>query len=50
LVLQGAENVLMSGSGPTVFGLYKSMGQARKAIEKLSENKSWKVFLVNLLL
>jgi len=50
LVLQGAENVLMSGSGPTVFGLYKSMGQARKAVEKLSENKSWKVFLANLLL
>jgi 4-diphosphocytidyl-2-C-methyl-D-erythritol kinase len=50
LVLQGAENVLMSGSGPTVFGLYKSMGQARKAVEKLTENKLWKVFLASLLL
>jgi 4-diphosphocytidyl-2-C-methyl-D-erythritol kinase len=50
LVLQGAENVLMSGSGPTVFGLYKSMSRACEAVEKLSENKSWKVFLANLLL
>ncbi len=50
LIHHGADNVLMSGSGPTVFGLYKSEGQACEAVEKLSENKSWKVFLANLLL
>jgi len=50
LFLHGADNVLMSGSGPTVFGLYKSVSHACEAVEKLSENKSWKVFLANLLL
>jgi 4-diphosphocytidyl-2C-methyl-D-erythritol kinase len=50
LVHNGADAVLMSGSGPTVFGLYKSTDQAFKVVEKLSENKSWKVFLTNLLL
>jgi 4-diphosphocytidyl-2-C-methyl-D-erythritol kinase len=50
LVQNGADGVLMSGSGPTVFGLYKSTDQACRVVEKLSENKSWKVFLTNLLL
>jgi 4-diphosphocytidyl-2-C-methyl-D-erythritol kinase len=50
LVHNGADAVLMSGSGPTVFGLYKSTDQAYKIVDKLSENKSWKVFLTNLLL
>ena len=50
LIYQGADNVLMSGSGPTVFGLYKNGRKAREAVKKLAENKSWKVFLVNLLL
>ncbi len=50
LFLHGADNVLMSGSGPTVFGLYKSVSHACEAVEKLSENKLWKVFLANLLL
>jgi 4-diphosphocytidyl-2-C-methyl-D-erythritol kinase len=50
LVHHGADNVLMSGSGPSVFGLYKSVSQALEAMKKLSENKLWKVFLANLLL
>jgi 4-diphosphocytidyl-2-C-methyl-D-erythritol kinase len=50
LIRHGADNVLMSGSGPTVFGLYKSVSQALEAMKKFSENKSWKVFLANLLL
>jgi 4-diphosphocytidyl-2-C-methyl-D-erythritol kinase len=50
LAHNGADGVLMSGSGATVFGLYKNTDQACKVVEKLSENKSWKVFLTNLLL
>lgn len=33
----GALNAMMSGSGPTVFGLYEDEEQAQKAYEKLRE-------------
>ncbi|MDE6128231.1 MAG: 4-(cytidine 5'-diphospho)-2-C-methyl-D-erythritol kinase, partial [Lachnospiraceae bacterium] len=33
----GAEKALMSGSGPTVFGIYGSREDAEKAAENLSE-------------
>lgn len=36
---QGAENALMSGSGPTVFGIYKEKKCAEKAYEVLVEKK-----------
>jgi 4-diphosphocytidyl-2-C-methyl-D-erythritol kinase len=49
LSLHGADGVLMSGSGPTVFGLYKDMSHACETVEKLARNKSWKVFLADLL-
>lgn len=35
----GALNALMSGSGPTVFGLYESMADAKKAAEKIRKQK-----------
>lgn len=50
LTLQGADNVLMSGSGPTVFGLYKNLSNAREAVKKLGKNKRWKLFLTHFLL
>ena len=33
----GAVNAMMSGSGPTVFGLFDDRGKARKAYEKLKK-------------
>ncbi|MGN0570215.1 MAG: 4-(cytidine 5'-diphospho)-2-C-methyl-D-erythritol kinase [Candidatus Fimenecus sp.] len=36
----GADACCMSGSGPTVFGLFSDETQARKCFEKLSENYS----------
>lgn len=35
----GAEGVLMSGSGPTVFGLFRQEEEARLSLEKLSRAK-----------
>lgn len=38
MVMQGAENALMSGSGPTVFGIYRERERAQeayKAVEKM---------------
>lgn len=34
----GADNALMSGSGPTVFGIYRDYGEAEKACFKLRES------------
>ena len=36
---QGAAVALMSGSGPTVFGLYETKEKARKAAEKIREQQ-----------
>ncbi len=47
LARNGADGVLMSGSGPTVFGVFGDPETARKAAERSAENKRWKVFLVN---
>lgn len=35
----GAQNALMSGSGPTVFGIYKDKEAAQKAMELIKERK-----------
>ena len=37
LMDQGAEGALMSGSGPTVFGLFKDMEAAERAVEVLKQ-------------
>lgn len=39
LLEQGAMNALMSGSGPTVFGVFDSEDTAKAAAEKVSESK-----------
>jgi 4-diphosphocytidyl-2-C-methyl-D-erythritol kinase len=49
----GAEAALMSGSGPSVFGLFKDAQQAARAIysiTRLRQREAWKTFLVELLL
>jgi 4-diphosphocytidyl-2-C-methyl-D-erythritol kinase len=49
----GAEAALMSGSGPSVFGLFKDAQQATKAIYAIRHQRrreGWETFLVELLL
>jgi 4-diphosphocytidyl-2-C-methyl-D-erythritol kinase len=38
-------NVLLSGSGPSIFGIFKNRKEAQKAILKLASDKRWNVFL-----
>ena len=33
---EGALNALMSGSGPTVFGIFKSKGEAEQALNRIT--------------
>lgn len=44
----GAVGALMSGSGPTVFGLFDSRQQASEIRMSLAQNKRWQVFLTQL--
>ncbi len=46
----GAEAALMSGSGPSVFGLFEDAQQATKAIHSIRRRGRWKTFLVRFLL
>ncbi|MDA8243910.1 MAG: 4-(cytidine 5'-diphospho)-2-C-methyl-D-erythritol kinase [Elusimicrobia bacterium] len=43
----GADAVLMSGSGATVFGLYRGRAAAARAAAALKRNRSYRVFLTN---
>jgi 4-diphosphocytidyl-2-C-methyl-D-erythritol kinase len=48
LEILGAKAVLMSGSGPAVFGTVSSRKEARSLIREVSrKNHSWRTFLVN---
>ena len=49
LLDQGALGSLMSGSGPTVFGIFSDSDRAKKAYETLSTNQIWSCFLTQLL-
>lgn len=49
LLDQGALGSLMSGSGPTVFGIYSDSDQAKKAYKTLSTNQRWSCFVTQLL-
>jgi len=42
---EGAQGVLMSGSGPTVFGLFGSEAEARTAAERLRTEETWTVLV-----
>ena len=46
----GAEIALMSGSGPSVFGLFKDAQQAKKATHSITHRGRWQTFLAELLL
>ncbi|MBW1740898.1 MAG: 4-(cytidine 5'-diphospho)-2-C-methyl-D-erythritol kinase [Deltaproteobacteria bacterium] len=46
----GAESALMSGSGPSVFGLFRDTQQAKKAIQAIRHQGRWNAFLAALLL
>jgi 4-diphosphocytidyl-2-C-methyl-D-erythritol kinase len=46
----GALGSMMTGSGPTVFGLFPDGDTARFAYGSLGKNKSWQVFLSDLLI
>lgn len=45
LLREGAEVASMSGSGPTVFGIFRSEEEARRACERL-KTPDWQVFIV----
>lgn len=49
LLDQGALGSLMSGSGPTVFGIYSDSDLANKGYETLSTNQKWSCFIAQLL-
>lgn len=40
----GADGVLMSGSGPTVFGVFRSQGAARMAAIEIAAKSPWQIF------
>ena len=42
----GARKALMSGSGPTVFGIFESRAEAEAAAEKLADKKIVKQIFV----
>jgi 4-diphosphocytidyl-2-C-methyl-D-erythritol kinase len=45
LLANGAEGALMTGSGPTVFGLFYELKKAQQASQVLSRHDHWRVFL-----
>jgi 4-diphosphocytidyl-2-C-methyl-D-erythritol kinase len=49
LLEQGANGVLMSGSGSTVFGLFLDSHRARSAYQNLPRKRQWEVFIANLI-
>lgn len=46
LLNRGAAGALMSGSGPTVFGVFAEEASARRAAKDLSAEAGWKAFVV----
>lgn len=49
LLRHGARGALMTGSGPTIFGLFSNTEKAKSANYSLSKNKKWKLFLADML-
>ncbi len=46
LVAYGAQGVLMSGSGPTVFGVFREEAEARSAAAAIDGEGGWRAFAV----
>ncbi len=49
LLRYGATGALMSGSGPTVFGLFHDSDNAQAAFRSLLQNNNWRLFLADML-
>ena len=49
LMRRGALGCLLSGSGPTVFGIFSSQKTASSAARSLRKNKRWQVFVASTL-
>jgi 4-diphosphocytidyl-2-C-methyl-D-erythritol kinase len=49
LLIQGALGALMSGSGPTVFGLFADSHTAGRAKQAIGENTRWDAFVCAIL-
>ncbi|MEA3280158.1 MAG: 4-(cytidine 5'-diphospho)-2-C-methyl-D-erythritol kinase [Thermodesulfobacteriota bacterium] len=49
LLTHGAMGTLMSGSGPTVFGLFSDFDKAHEAYNALLDNNRWKLFQAEML-
>jgi len=47
LIASGAAGALMSGSGPTVFGIFAERGCAERAAEAISGDTEWWVDVVS---
>ena len=50
LLESGAEGALMSGSGSSVYGIYKDGEASKNAFHRLQQQKRWKVFNTRLLI
>jgi len=50
LIYYGARGALMSGSGPTVFGLFSDSKTALKAYNIISKNNKWELFCADMLI
>jgi 4-diphosphocytidyl-2-C-methyl-D-erythritol kinase len=48
LIIRGALGALMSGSGPTVFGLFSDSGTAIRAKQALGKNSRWDAFICDI--
>jgi 4-diphosphocytidyl-2-C-methyl-D-erythritol kinase len=44
-LLDFTDKVLLSGSGPSVFGIFKTREKAKRAKERLSRDNRWRLFL-----
>ena len=49
LLKQGASGVLMSGSGPTVFGLFTDQNKADKAMQAIGRHSRWNAYPVEII-
>jgi 4-diphosphocytidyl-2-C-methyl-D-erythritol kinase len=49
LLTHGAMGALMSGSGPTVFGLFSDVDKARRARHALAKNDHWQIYLAGII-
>ena len=49
LIEQGALGALMSGSGPTVFGLFSDQEKAGKAMQAIGRNPRWNAYLTEII-